>query len=207
MKETTKHNLAILCITIFIGGSLYLFISYINPLLKQVKEIRQGIEEEKTKLEEVKKYRQKSDELIQIYLNLKEEVEKIDLALPEDAQSAQIIAVLNKIFRDNNVIPGIITFSEGSKDEYKYLVIDTSFNSTYEVLKRISFEIEKELRLMDIEEVSITNNLSLREVTPIRTTRTTRTTIPRPPTLSVEMSILTYYLPKENIISSEEINF
>lgn len=209
MRETTKQNLAILFITLFLGASLYLFINYINPLIIRNKELKKLIEEEKIKIKKLQEYRQKSEELIRTYLNLGEEVKKIDLALPKDPQSAQIIAVLDKIFKDNNVAINSITFNEGSKDEYKYLEIKLAFMCTYEVFKTISQEIEKELRLMDIDKVSIKNLASAVGVIsptttrPSRTTRTTRTTLPSSPILEFNLSILTYYLPKESIIKPQ----
>lgn len=204
MKETTKQNLAILFITLLLGGSLYLFISYINPLIIRNKELKKEIEEEKLKITKIQEYRKKSEELIKTYLNLGEEINKIDMALPKEAQSAQIIAVLDKIFKDNNVIINSISFNESSKNEYKYLEVKISFAATYERFKIISQEIEKELRLMDIDKVSIKTLSTGAVITPTtKPKKTTKTTQPFSPTLDFNLSILTYYLPKENIIKPQ----
>ncbi len=202
MRETTKQNLAILFITIFLAGSLYIFISYINPSIQSVKELKKEIEEEKIKLQQIQAYYKKSEELIQTYLNLGEEVAKIDLSLPKDAQSAQIIAVLDKIFKDNNVVINSLSFNEGSKDDYKYLEVKLDFSTTYEIFKIISAEIEKELRLIDLDKVSIKSATPVQQQTTSKTTkpsRTTRTTKPISPVLQFSISILTYYLPQENL--------
>jgi len=202
MRETTKQNLAILFITIFLAGSLYIFISYINPSIQSVKELKKEIEEEKIKLQQIQAYYKKSEELIQTYLNLGEEVAKIDLSLPKDAQSAQIIAVLDKIFKDNNVVINSLSFNEGSKDDYKYLEVKLDFSTTYEIFKIISAEIEKELRLIDLDKVSIKSATPVQQQTTSKTTkpsRTTRTTKPISPVLQFSVSILTYYLPQENL--------
>jgi len=202
MRETTKQNLAILFITIFLAGSLYIFISYINPSIQSVKELKKEIEEEKIKLQQIQAYYKKSEELIQTYLNLGEEVAKIDLSLPKDAQSAQIIAVLDKIFKDNNVVINSLSFNEGSKDDYKYLEVKLDFSTTYEIFKIISAEIEKELRLIDLDKVSIKSATPVQQQTTSKTTkpsRTTRTTKPISPVLQFSVSILTYYLPQESL--------
>ena len=202
MRETTKQNLAILFITIFLAGSLYILISYINPSIQSVKELKKEIEEEKIKFQQIQAYYKKSEELIQTYLNLGEEVAKIDLSLPKDAQSAQIIAVLDKIFKDNNVVINSLSFNEGSKDDYKYLEVKLDFSTTYEIFKIISAEIEKELRLIDLDKVSIKSATPVQQQTTSKTTkpsRTTRTTKPISPVLQFSVSILTYYLPQENL--------
>lgn len=210
MKETTKQNLAIIFITLFLGGSLYLFINDINPLITRNKELKKEIEEEKLKIAKLEEYRKKSEELIKTYMNLGEEVNKINQALPSDSQSAQIIAVLDKIFKDNNTMINSISFSEGSKEEYKYLEAKISFTATYEGFKNLSQEIEKELRLLDIDKVSI-KSFSSQTVTATPTTKpkkTTKTTQPASPYLEFNLSILSYYLPKESILKTQsEANF
>ncbi|MGB9726749.1 MAG: type 4a pilus biogenesis protein PilO [Minisyncoccia bacterium] len=205
MRETTKQNLAILFITLFLGGSLYLFVSYINPLIVRSKKLKKEIEEEKLKIIKIEEYRKKSEELIKTYLNLGEEVKKIDLALPKDPQSAQIIAVLDKIFKDNSITINNISFSEGSKNEYKYLEVKLSFIATYEGFKNISQEIEKELRLLDIDKVSIKNISSqMAVITPApKSKKKTKITTPPSPYLEFNISILSYYLSKEGVIKSQ----
>ena len=203
MRETTKQNLAILFITLFLAGSLYVFISYINPSVQRVKELKKEIGEEKIKLEQIQAYYKKSEELIQTYLNLGEEITKIDLSLPKDPQSAQIIAVLDKIFKDNNVIINSLSFNEGSKNDYKYLEVKVDFSSSYEVFKTISAELEKELRLIDIDKVSIKSAAPVQQQTISKTTakssKTAKTTKLSSPVLQFNISILTYYLPQENL--------
>lgn len=205
MRETTKQNLAIIFITLFFGGSIYLFVNNINPLIERYKQLKKEIEEEKLKISEIKKYKQKSEELIRIYTNLSNEVLKIDSALPKDPQSAQIIAVLDKIFKDNNVSLNGITFSEGSKDNFKYLEVKISFITSYETFKTISQEIEKELRLMDIDKVTIKNLIGQVEAIAPQSktskTKTTKTTQPPSPFLDFNLTILAYYLPKESMIN------
>jgi len=203
MRETTKQNLAILLITLFLGGSLYLFINYINPLIERYQQLKKEIEEEKIKISKIKEYRQKSEELIKTYSNLQEEVSKINLALPDNSQTAQLIAIFDKLFKDNNISVNSITFSEGTKDDYKYLEIKLNFSSTYEIFKQFSKEIEKELRLMDYDKViikALTQPISLTQITTKKTK--TKTTQPISPYLNFDLSIFAYYLPLEGIESN-----
>ena len=66
MREVTKQNLSILSITLLLGGTIYVFINFINPLLQEDKYIRRKIVETQKKIQLLQEYKSKSESLIQL---------------------------------------------------------------------------------------------------------------------------------------------
>lgn len=156
MKETTKQNLAIFAITALFAGSFLVFFNLINPLIKDEKDIRLKIKETEVKIEKLEKYKATSENLIKTYLNLGDKINTINLALPSSSETSQILAIVDKLNNDYNITVTNISFDEGTKDDYGYLVIHLNFSTTYEIFKNWLKEIENELRLMDIDKLTIT---------------------------------------------------
>jgi len=97
MRETTKQNFSILAITLLLVASAYIFLNFIKPSLAQRKELLAQIQETQTKIQMLKDYQVKFNNLVQNYQNLGAEIELINQALPQEAQTAQILATLDAI--------------------------------------------------------------------------------------------------------------
>jgi len=155
MKETSKQNLAILSITILVAVTIFLFARFIHPAINQLKELSVKIAEEKEKIILLQEYKAKSESLIQTYLSLGDQVNDIYLALPDDSQTAQLLAIFNAISKKTGTSFSNLSFTETTQDGQDYIEIKTSFSAKYEDFKKWLEEIEKELRLIDLTRVGL----------------------------------------------------
>lgn len=209
MQETTKQNLSIfLIILIFVGGS-YFFINYIKPSLEELRDLNR----QKARLEQENKYlseyQKKSEELVKNYSSLGAQLEKINSVIPSFPQTAQILAILNDISKNIGIVLNYVTFSENTVGDRGYITIQTGFTTSYLNIKYWIQEVEKELRVMDIEDISITSLFSeesgsssgtIIKINPMAsaTRNTTTTTVPKDksifPLLNVSVTIKTYFV-------------
>ncbi len=155
MTETTKQNLSILLITLLIAGTIFLFANFIKPSFDKTKELALKIKETEENIALLQEYKAKSESLIQSYLNLGDQVDNINLALPDNAQTAQVLATLDMISKDSGISLSSLTFREIAKDSQNHLEIKTRFSATYENFKKWIEEVEKELRITDLTKSNI----------------------------------------------------
>jgi len=155
MTETTKQNLSILLITLLIAGTIFLFAHFIKPSFDKTKEFSLKIKETKENIVLLQEYKAKSESLIQSYLNLGDQVDSINLALPDNAQTAQVLATLDMISKNTEISLSTLIFREIAKDGQNYLEIKTRFSATYENFKKWIEEVEKELRITDLTKSNI----------------------------------------------------
>lgn len=155
MTETSKQNLSILLITLLAAATIFIFARFIEPAINEAKELSAKIKEEQEKILLLQEYKAKSESLIQSYANLGEQVNDVHLALPNDSQAAQVLAILDAISKKTNIYFSNLVFTEGSQEGQNYLEIKTVFSADYEDFKKWLSEIEKELRLIDLTRVNI----------------------------------------------------
>ncbi|MFA5392526.1 MAG: type 4a pilus biogenesis protein PilO [Candidatus Paceibacterota bacterium] len=155
MTETTKQNFSILVITILIAASAYVFINFIRPEMEQRQSLAIEINEAQEKITMLKDYKVKFDLLTQNYLNLKDKINMIDQALPNDSQTAQVLATLDAISKKTSLPLNGLNFNTQTKDNFNILEIKTDFNASYDTFKIWIGEMEKELRLTDLNKINI----------------------------------------------------
>jgi Tfp pilus assembly protein PilO len=155
MTETTKQNLSIFTITILIVASVYVFINFIRPGMKQRQDLVNKIDETQEKFKMLKDYQAKFDLLVQNYQNLGDKIEMINQALPNESQTAQVLATLDAISKKTGLPLNSLNFNTQTKDNYNTLGIKTDFSASYDTFKVWLGEIEKELRLFDLNKINI----------------------------------------------------
>ena len=162
MTETTKQNFSILLITLLVIGTIFLFARFIKPSFDNTKELMLEIKKTGENIKLLQEYKAKSESLIQNYLNLGDQVESINLALPDNPQTAQVLATLDMISKNTGISLNNLSFREFTKDDQSYLEIKTRFSATYDNAKEWIEEVEKELRVIDITKSDIKSNISSR---------------------------------------------
>src|SRR5680860_69549 len=160
MTETTKQNFSILLITLLVIGTIFLFARFIKPSFNSTKELMVEIKKTGENIKLLQEYKAKSESLIQSYLNLGDQVESINLALPDNPQTAQVLATLDMISKNTGISLNNLSFREFTKDDRSYLEIKTRFSATYDNVKGWIEEVEKELRVIDITKSDIKLNIS-----------------------------------------------
>ncbi|MGC8651128.1 MAG: type 4a pilus biogenesis protein PilO [Minisyncoccia bacterium] len=189
MTETTKQNMSILAITILIAASVYIFINFIKPEIQTRKELVAQILEEQDKIKILNDYQNKFNILTQNYQNLGNKIDMINQAIPTDSQTAQVLATLDAISKKTNLSLTSLNFSTqtGSNNSYDTLDIKTDFSTDYNTFKNWLSEIEKELRLFDINHITI-KSVIIPITTPARRTARTNQSV-----LQFSLDLLTYY--------------
>jgi len=186
MTETTKQNLSILTITILIAASVYIFINFIRPEMEQRKDLIAKINEAQEKIKILKDYQEKFNVLTQNYHDLGDKIEMINQALPNESQTAQVLATLDAISKKTSLPLNSLNFNTQTKDNYNVLEIKTEFNASYNTFKVWVGEIEKELRLIDLNKINIKVVSSPSSLG--KTTKTKASSI-----LQFSLDLLTYY--------------
>jgi Tfp pilus assembly protein PilO len=155
MTETTKQNLSILLITILIAASVYIFIHFIKPAMAERQDLLTKINEAQAKIQMLNDYKAKFQILAQSYQNLGDKINMINQALPDEAQTAQVLATLDAISKKTGISLNDLNFNTSAGDNYSTLEIKTGFNTTYSSFKDWLTQIENELRLMDLKGANI----------------------------------------------------
>ena len=198
MKETTKQNLAILAITILLGGIIFIGLNFIQPSLDRHQILKESIAE----TEENQNHSGvlgKTQSLIENYNALAPQVENMEVALPDNPQTEQTLAILDKIGQDNNGYFYLFKFSGNSQTDetgnitFGILEVRGTAVASYPDLKFLE-EVEKELRLADLK------NLEMNPVTGVEEMQTTgskKSTAKKPsePMFNVQLIYNFYYLP------------
>jgi len=188
MRETTKQNFSILAITLLLVASAYIFLNFIKPSLAQRKELLAQIQETQTKIQMLKDYQVKFNNLVQNYQNLGAEIELINQALPQEAQTAQILATLDAISKKTGISLNDLAFTLQTGEDYNTVNIKTNFSANYAAFKNWLNEIEKELRLFDLEKVNIKASVAPSLTGSKKTTSKTTSSF-----LQFNVELITYY--------------
>ncbi|MGB9681055.1 MAG: type 4a pilus biogenesis protein PilO [Minisyncoccia bacterium] len=196
MRETTRQNLSILLIIILIAGSLFIYLNSIRPSLAKIKENQKNILETKEKIRLINEYKAKAEQLMNYYASLVSQIENINLALPDEPLTDQILAILNELSKKNNINFLQMSFQESvGEDEIGRVEVRTTFSSNYQGLKSFLNEIEKELRLADLKDLRVKAPPETQLETSSKGTKVKKVSIADVP-LSGEMTLVFYYLPK-----------
>ena len=186
MTETTKQNLSILTITILIAASVYVFINFIRPAMEQKRDLVTKINETQEKIKILNDYQAKFNLLIQNYQSLGDKIEMINQALPNESQTAQVLATLDAISKKTGLPLNSLNFNTQTKDNYNILEIKTDFNASYDTFKIWLGEIEKELRLTNLNKINI-------KVVSSPSSLGKKTTTKSSSILQFSLDLLTYY--------------
>jgi len=155
MRETTKQNLAIISITILIVASVFIFINFIKPAVSQREELIIKIKETEEKIKILEEYKAKFNQLVQSYQNSGDQIEMINQALPNEAQTAQVLSNLDAISKKTGISLSGLNFTTQVQDNYNILSVTTDFTTSYDNFKLWLSELEKELRLTDLNKITI----------------------------------------------------
>ena len=200
MKETTKQNLAILAITILLGGIIFISLNFIQPSLDRHQILKESIAETEEKIKITQEYLAKTQSLIENYNALAPQVENMEVALPDNPQTEQTLAILDKIGQDNNITFTRLNFQEiPTTDEtgnitFGILEVRGTAVASYPDLKKFLEEVEKELRLADLKNLEMNPVIGVEEM---QATGSKKSTAKKPsePMFNVQLIYNFYYLP------------
>lgn len=156
MREVTKQNLSIIIIAFLWAGIFFLFINYLRPLWLEIDKQKLEITKKNEEIKLLGKYRSKVEDLIRFYDTARDKIEQLNNILPDKSQPAQILAILSYVSRINNITLGSLDFNFQEGENLG--IVEVNFNlsgGNYEDFKKWLTAIEKELRIMDIKEITL----------------------------------------------------
>jgi Tfp pilus assembly protein PilO len=197
MKETSKQNIAILLITLLIIGVVFIYLNFIRPSLETIKNNQKLILETKEKIRILTDYKNKAEQLMNYYSNLVNQINNINLALPDEPQTDQILAIIDDLAQKNKLSIQRINFEESiGEDELGRVEVKMDFIGFYEDLKNFLKEAEKELRLSDLKSLSLKILEESQLIQKSGGSKTTKRESSRA-ALTGQLSLVFYYLPKK----------
>ena len=191
MNETTKQNLAILVITLLLAGAIFIFFNYLNPGIKQYKQLKADTKETQAKIELLKDYQAKAAALAKNYDTEEPNIDKINLSLPSKPNTAQELASLTAIAKNHDLVFNNLSFQEGKDKKSSYLDIKISFTTDYDNFKSWVEDVEKEIRITDIRKV----NMKLAPIVLSSKKHHRITDFP----LNISITLRSYYLSSANL--------
>jgi Tfp pilus assembly protein PilO len=197
MKETSKQNIAILLITLLIIGVVFIYLNFIRPSLETIKNNQKLILETKEKIRILTDYKNKAEQLMNYYSNLVNQINNINLALPDAPQTDQILAIIDDLAQKNKLSIQRINFEESiGEDELGRVEVKMDFIGFYEDLKNFLKEAEKELRLSDLKSLSLKILEESQLIQKSGGSKVIKRESSRLP-LTGQLSLVFYYLPKK----------
>lgn len=160
---------------ILISGAVLVGAFYLRPQWQEFKLLRQETENLRNLSSELDELMQNRDALIQTLNSVsREDLRRIDLALPQGARSAEMLALLEVLAQKNNVLlrqvdlveesaagkggqprPGGIS-TPAPSGPYQELPVTLSVLSPYEAFKSFLDDLENNLRIIDVTGLSFT---------------------------------------------------
>lgn len=165
MKSTSAFSLILI--------SAGLFYMFINPQYQEIKSLRAEASEYKAVLDDIMLLENRRDELLKKYQSMpKSEIERINKALPDHVDTVKLAMDFDAIAARYGIsIKSIETSSESQNNNNQANIIqpfsgkpfDTvnvsfSFVSTYDNFRKFMNDIEKSLRIIDIDSMSFVTN-------------------------------------------------
>lgn len=139
---------------------------FVLPGWEQFGVLKNNKAEKQRQLEEKRLLAARIGELSEKYESAKDDLEKLSLVLPSDAQLPELIVQFETMAKTNNIFILDIDFSEiasqaptgqvpaGPAGNLKTVKTKLSLEGTYGNLKRLLNDIESNVRLMDVSDIT-----------------------------------------------------
>ncbi|ETB63990.1 TPA: hypothetical protein DIC38_01310 [Candidatus Nomurabacteria bacterium] len=164
----------------FIVLSIILFVVFTNPTYKEVGTLKMEVLQYKDAINNLNNLETLRDELLLSYRDIKEEdKEKLKHLLPDAVSSIELVLEIEKIASENMVVikdvdfgsdkeatlsnSGIIGDTNTLNNKYGEYTIGFKLEAEYESFNKFLSELEKNLRLVDVESIKFDTMLSTKE--------------------------------------------
>jgi len=160
MKETTKQSVSILVITLIFASAIFVLNKFTLVAFSEYQKNKIEMQEKKEALKQIQNFRQLAEELNNKYTSLGGDFYKIAEAIPSSPNFSSLLAVIDTIARSTEVAIKDISFRDvvnkkNNSDLYSIVEININMTGNYENIANFFSETEKELRLMDLINVSM----------------------------------------------------
>ncbi|MFH1461156.1 MAG: type 4a pilus biogenesis protein PilO [Patescibacteria group bacterium] len=156
---------------ISLAASLLLIFFLLSPLWNSTKILRAEISHEQKELDSLEKLLIKTEELEQTYQGLKEQADKVLLALPEQEDLSFLLVQFENLSSVNGLLLESINFGSLNKAKeevgfgFPSLNLEINLIGSYETFKNFISALDKSVRLMEIEKINLIAHQSVQEGT------------------------------------------
>ncbi|WP_027340122.1 type 4a pilus biogenesis protein PilO [Halonatronum saccharophilum] len=154
-----KFDSRVIVFSIILTSILVLLGSYFfafRPTLAKIEQLRGDLEGKQLQLEEVNKSALEFQELEKELLILREELEELDMTMPEDIKLSAFLSDIEELARRSDVKLEIFSPREVTKKEnYNKQAIDLLLSGSYQSMVVFLEKIESMKRLINIESLGI----------------------------------------------------
>ncbi|MBI2633947.1 MAG: type 4a pilus biogenesis protein PilO [Parcubacteria group bacterium] len=165
MKASTKRLVSIFAGIALIGAAAFVFFNVAFPTWQRVGNLRSEVGEKEAVRDQLSGLVAKAQELLSRFDNLNQEAQPISRALPSDPRLPEVLAIINTLALQNKLSLTQVNFEEvlsrlgaanrESRPRPAPLKVLVTLSGQYTDLKNWLKAVENELRLMDVEEISI----------------------------------------------------
>ena len=167
MRENTKQTLAVTIITLCLAASLFIFLRIITPERSELQKTMGDIKLTQADKAELEKYKQLADKLTGDSAQMETQISDIKAILPSSPETAEILATLDVLARQNSLILDKIdfTFSDAEKQNSDQNLSDLpslinaqlTLRGNYANFKTFLQGVETEKRLLNLFGLTINN--------------------------------------------------
>lgn len=167
MRENTKQTLAVTIITLCLAGSLFIFLRIIIPGRDELQKMMGAIKLAQADKIELEKYKQLADKLTGDSAQMETQISDIKAILPSSPETAEILATLDILAKQNSLILDNIdfTFSNAEKQNSDQNLSDLpslinaqlTLRGNYANFKTFLQSVETEKRLLNLFGLTINN--------------------------------------------------
>jgi Tfp pilus assembly protein PilO len=194
MKASTKRIISIFVSLALIGLAAFIVFNLSAPTWRRIQSIKTEIAEKEAVRRQLADLTAKAQELLSRFGDIDRQSQPIVAALPSEPKLPEVLAILGGLAGKNNLSLGQVSFeevigrtpSQTQDARLKAVPIKVTLNlaGRYTGFKEWLRDVEKELRLIDVQEFSV-QSLTLRE---------------GEGTFNFAVSLVVYYQPKPELI-------
>ncbi|HPS28500.1 MAG TPA: type 4a pilus biogenesis protein PilO [Candidatus Paceibacterota bacterium] len=167
MRENTKQTLAVTIITLCLAVSVFLFLRVISPERDQLKETMSDMKSAEADKSELEKYKVLAEKLASESAQMETQISDIKAVLPSSPETAEILATLDVLAKQNGLVLDKIDFTFGNAERQNSSQTTTdlpalinaqlTLRGNYLNFKTFLQEVEKEKRLLNLFGLVINN--------------------------------------------------
>lgn len=167
MRENTKQTLAVTIITLCLAVSVFLFLRVISPERDQLKETMSDMKSAEADKSELEKYKVLAEKLASESTQMEAQITDIKAVLPSSPETAEILATLDVLAKQNGLVLDKIDFTFGNAERQNSSQTTTdlpalinaqlTLRGNYLNFKTFLQEVEKEKRLLNLFGLVINN--------------------------------------------------
>ncbi|MFH1979054.1 MAG: type 4a pilus biogenesis protein PilO [Patescibacteria group bacterium] len=150
---------------LFLVGAIAIFVALTSPKIDEIKELRTEKLSFDKALEDSRELQELRDSLLAKFNSIPaNDLAALSKMVPENSDTTKLMVEISSVANSTGVVIRQIGFAEETASNsmiasrYRVLNIDITFSSSYDGLRAFMEELQKSLRLIDIEQIDFISN-------------------------------------------------